>query len=333
MNLSPKLVAASVFVAALWALPAAAQLPDAHALLGDLGFSADQIQQVIRGEIVRGAIQAASDRELVVAMAFQVPTTPAKFVADLKAGLGIKVDPGTLSSGVFSSGGSAADLAGLALDPDGEKRAKAYVNAQPGGDLNLSTGEYATFNALAPSPAAVTPAVRAALLARTQAYQKQGLAGIAPYALGDGKTRSAADELRTATQASKALQKYLPSAYQMLLDYPAAQPAGTENLFRWAQIDAHGVPTLTLTHSAYVPDGDAFFVVQRMFYVSSGFNAEQAIAAVLPVQGGSVVVYANRTSTDQVTGFGGSVKRSIGSQLLESQLEGIFQKARASLTK
>jgi hypothetical protein len=30
-----------------------------------------------------------------------------------------------------------------------------------------------------------------------------------------------------------------------------------------------------------------------------------------------------------VTGFGGSAKRSIGSKLLESQLEGIFGKARA----
>jgi len=323
----------AVLVAVLWALPAAAQLPDAKALLGDVGFSADQVQQVTSGEIVRGAIQAASERELVVALAFQVGTTPAKLVADLKAGLGIKVDPGTLSSGVFSGTGSTADLAGLALDPDGQKRAKAYVNAQPGGDLNLSTQEYATFNALGPSQEAVTPAVQAALLARMQAYQKQGLAGIAPYALGDGKTRSAADELRTATQASKALQKFIPAAYQMLLDYPASKPAGSEEVFRWAQIDAHGVPTFTLTHAAFVPDGDAWFVVQRMFYVSSGFNAEQAIAAVLPVQGGSVVIYANRTSTDQVTGFGGSAKRSIGSKLLESQLEGIFQRARAAAAK
>ncbi len=328
-----KTLGCAVVVASLWALPAAAQLPDAKALLGDVGFGADQIQQVVSGGIVRGAIQAASDRELVVALAFQVDTTPAKLVADLKAGLGIKADPGTLSSGVFSGAGSAADLAGLALVPDGQKRANAYVNAQPGGDLNLSPQEYAIFNALAPSVEAVTPAVRAALLARMQAYQKQGLAGIAPYALGDGKTRSPADELRTSTMASRALQKFIPAAYQMLLDYPAAKPAGTEEVFRWAQIDAHGVPTLTLTHSAYVPDGDAFFVLQRMFYVSSGFNAEQAIAAVLPVQGGSVVVYGNRTSTDQVTGFGGSAKRSIGSKLLQSQLEGIFERARAAATK
>ena len=56
------------------------------------------------------------------------------------------------------------------------------MNASAGGDLNLSAQEIATFNALQPTPAAVTPAVKSALLARMQAYQKQGLAGIAPYA-------------------------------------------------------------------------------------------------------------------------------------------------------
>jgi hypothetical protein len=62
--------------------------------------------------------------------------------------------------------------------------------------------------------------------------------------------------------------------------------------------------------------------------VSSGFHTEQAVSALLPVEAGTVVIYANRTSTEQVTGFGGSAKRSIGSKLLESQLEGIVQKER-----
>ena len=73
-------------------------------------------------------------------------------------------------------------------------------------------------------------------------------------------------------------------------------------------------------------DGNAYVVVQRMYYVSAGFNAEQAIAALVPVQGGTVMVYGNRTSTDQVTGWGGSAKRSIGSKLLESQLEALAGK-------
>jgi len=179
----------------------------------------------------------------------------------------------------------------------------------------------------------VEQAVRSALLARLQAYQAKGLAGIAPYALSGGKERSPADELRSASTAARNLQKYVPAAYQMLLDYPSSKAPGTEDTFRWTRYLAHGVPTVSLTHSLYVPDGDAWVAVQRQYYVSTGYNSEQALGAFLPVKGGTVVVYTNRTSTEQVTGFGGSAKRSIGSKLLASQLEDLYQKAAASLKK
>jgi hypothetical protein len=306
---------------AVCASPAAAQIPDAPTLLSAVGFSQDEIQKVMSGQIVRSdSIKAASERELVAGMAFMVKETPKAFVEKLKAGLAVKVDPQTQQSGVFSGAGSAGDVAKLTLEPKSASRAQQYVKASAGGDLNLSAQEIATFNALQPSPASVTPAVQAQLLARMQAYQTKGLDGIAPYARSSG-TRSPAEEIRTMTKAAAALQRYVPAAYQMLLAYPSSKPAGTEEVFRWSQIDAHDVPTYTLTHALFVPDGDAYVVVQRMYYVSAGFNAEQAIAALVPVQGGTVMVYGNRTSTDQVAGWGGSAKRSIGSKLLESQLE------------
>lgn len=62
----------------------------------------------------------------------------------------------------------------------------------------------------------------------------------------------------------------------------------------------------------------------RQFYVSEGFNCEQAIAALLPAQGGTVVIYSNHTSTDQVEGFGGGAKRSIGRGMMAKQLEALF---------
>ena len=320
MTRSRNLFVASIALVAL-AAPAAAQIPDAPTLLSSLGFSQDEIQQVMNGQIVRSdTLKAASERELVAGMAFMVQDTPKAFVTKLKSGLAVKVDPQTLQTAEFKGAGSAGDLAKLTLEPDADKRAKAYVTASPGGDLNLSAQEIATFKALQPTQAAVTPAVAAQLLARMQAYQTKGLDGIAPYARSSG-TRSVAEEIRTMVKASEVLQRYVPAAYQMLLAYPKSKPAGTEETFRWSQINAHDVPTYTLTHSLFVPDGNSYVVVQRMFYVSTGFNAEQAVAALVPVQGGTVMVYGNRTSTDQVEGWGGSAKRSIGSKLLESQLE------------
>lgn len=48
---------------------------------------------------------------------------------------------------------------------------------------------------------------------------------------------------------------------------------------------------------------------------------------------GTLVIYVNRTSTDQVTGFGGGTKRTIGSRVLASQLEDLFGKLQKTAVK
>jgi hypothetical protein len=316
-----------------FASPAAAELPDAATLLADLGLSADEIAQVEAGKLVRHAVASASERELTTGLAFQVPVSPSELVKSSAKDLLDRVDPNMIAFAAVPAPGSSGDFAKLTLQPDAQKRAQAYASAQPGGDLNLSTDEIAAFQKLGSgaTPSAVEPQVRSALLTRLQAYRTQGLAGIAPYAHADGKSRSPAEELRTATQASKKLQQYAPAAYQLLLSYPNGKPPGTEEIFRWSHFDAHGVPTVALTQVLLVPDGEAWIVAQRQFYVSTGYNAEQAVAAFLPSQAGTVVVYANRTSTDQITGFGAGTKRSLGSKVLASQLEGMFERARAAV--
>ena len=307
---------------------AAPETPDAKTLLSDIGFTPDQIAQVQAGSFVAADIKASTERELVAAFAFLVQATPADFVKELRSGLLAQVDPTMLATETVTGAPTLANFAKLTLAPDAAKRAQAYASAKPGGDLNLSSAEIASFNQLGSSaaPAAVEPALRSALLARLQAYQAKGLAGIAPYAGGGGKQRSPADELRSATQGTKRLQTLVPAAYQYLLDYPASKPAGVEETFRWSQFMAHDVPTIALTHGLFIPDGDAWVAVQRQFYVSGGYNSEQAIGALLPMQPGTLVLYTNRTSTDQVTGFGGGAKRSIGSNLLSSQLEALYKK-------
>ncbi|MEB2346554.1 MAG: hypothetical protein OZ948_17650 [Deltaproteobacteria bacterium] len=315
------------------AAPAGAELPEAGALLASLGLSPGEVAQVEAGQLVRHDVAPASERELTAGLAFHVPLPPAQLVANSKQDLLDRVDPNLIGYGAVPAPGSLAAFAKLTLEPGAATRAAQYTSAQPGGNLNLSAEEIAAFQGLGSgaSPAAVEAQVRAALLARVQAYRTKGLAGIAPYALAGGKTRSPAEEIRTATNASKKLEQYAPAAFQLLQDYPNGKPPGTEEILRWSQFDAHGTPTIALTHVLIVPDGDAYLLAQRQFYVSTGYNAEQALAAFLPAKdGGTVVVYGNRTSTDQITGFGGGTKRSLGSKILASQLETMFEKARAA---
>lgn len=332
MTLAARLAITGGMLLSLAAWPARAELPTAATLLADLGLDASEIAQVQAGQIVSYVVKPASERELTAGLAFQVGVAPAALVQQSQQDLLNRVDPAVLAHGTISNPAQASDFARLTLQPGAASRAAAYVGASPGESLNLSAAEIAAFNGLGAgaSVSSVEQQVRAALLARAQAYQSQGLAGLAPYARSDGERQPGA-ELVTATKASQALSKYAPNAFRAILEYPGAQPPGTQQVFRWSQFDAHGTPTIALTHVLTIPDGDAWIVLQRQFYVSTGYNVEQALAAFLPASDGTVVVYANRTSTDQITGFGGGTKRDLGSRILASQLESMFEKARAAV--
>lgn len=320
--------ASAVLAAALLPSSAAAELPDTATLLSSLGLSADEIAKIESGEIVQHSVPSSSERELTTGLAFQVPIPPGELVKSTSRDLLDAVDPNSQGFGVVSTPAQAGDFAKLSLTSD---QAKVWLGAEAGSDLNLSKAEIAALQKLGSNAAtgAVEESVRAALLARAQAYQSRGLSGIAPYERGSGEQRSPADELRSATKGAKQLAKYAPQAHALLGSYPAGKPAGTQEIYRWSQFEAHGVPTLALSHVLLVPDGDAWILSKRQFYVSTGYNTEEAVAAFLPSEAGTVVVYATRTSTDQVTGFGGGAKRSIGSKLLASQLTSLFEKARA----
>ena len=73
----------------------------------------------------------------------------------------------------------------------------------------------------------------------------------------------------------------------------------------------------------------ALCVSARAFAVPTRYNDTQAAAALLRVQGGTAVAYLNRTTTDQLGGFGASAKQAIGRGMMAKQIRAIFEKARA----
>ena len=332
-SLRTALVVLGALVSTLVAVETRAELPTAAALLTELGVGSADVEKAKKGGFIQIPVKSSNERELTAGFAFLVKgVTPTELVKQMKSGELDRVDPNTLAFQILSAEPRPEDFAKLALKPDPAAQAKAFLTAKAGGDLNLSAAEIAAFQKLGvnATPAQVEATLRTILFDRVQAYRKSGLVGIAPYARSGGATYSPADDLRSATRAHAILKKSAPTAYQLLLDYPKGKQAGTEETFRWSQISAHGSPAYVLTHSLYIPDGDAWLGVQRQFYVSTGYNIEQAVVAFLPVTGGTAVFYGNRTSTDQITGFGGGAKRSIGSKLLASQLEGLFEKVRKS---
>src|SRR5262245_8198438 len=307
------------------ASPAAAQ-PTADEVLAGLGLSADDKQRVLNGEFVSTDVDPVSERDLAVSMVFVVKTSPASLIKQVLSGRLITSDSQVQSWALFKNPGSAADLAGLTIT---SKEAKTLAGASPGSSLNLSKAEIAAFNAVPGSnPAAVLETLRAMLLARYQAYRARGLAGIAPYARAGGDDTDLAADLHKASQAARGLEKYLPKFHRLLLDYPQGMTPDVRESFSWTKSIIRGSTTYVLQHRMAVADGDAWAVVQRQFFVSTGYNGQQAVSGFLPTQGGTLVVYTSHAFTDQVTGFGGSMKRSMGSSVMGNQIKEIFEAGR-----
>jgi len=297
-----------------------------------LGVSASAARQALSGHFVEASLAPSNARELSVMLGFLVDVAPEDFAQDLDQALAIREDPDTLTFGVIDPKDPEKAFDALTLSEDAARR---WLTSRAGQDINLSTSELSAFEALRaelegqPSVAEpVSRAVRRLLVRRFRSYRTSGLAGIEPYQRSGGAVLDASAELRGASLAAKALGLLPPAFYDLLLAYPKGRPKGLEERFFWTHYRAHGEATWMLTHRLSVPQKPEFGSVQRQYYVSRGYNVEQSLSALLAVREGTVVSYTNRTSTDQVTGFGGAARRSIGRKLLGSQLEGLYRRVR-----
>ena len=312
----------------------AVALPTLDELMGDFDFSKDDVQKVRNGELVKTTTKETSDREIAAVMVFLVKAPVQKLTSAFETGSGFNNDPQVQSATEIKGDGTLDDFKPIVLQPGGDKEAQRYLDAEPGDKLNLSTAEIAAFAALkssgATGKAQVEEALRKQLLGRYQAYRSQGLAGIAPYARGKDKQSQPANELRRASEAAKGMKKYAPAFYEVLLNYPQGKPAGFNERVFCIRYGMDGRPNFTLRHRMAMPLGDAYVLADREFYVSHEYNDTQAVGGLLPVAEGTLVVYLNRTTTDQLGGFGASAKQAIGRSMMAKQIAEIFEKNRAS---
>jgi hypothetical protein len=304
-------------------------------VLSAMPFGADDQQRIKQGEMVSTTLPSSTNRELAVALAFTMSMPPEQAATKFRQAI-YRSDPKIIAWAPIDGTPSLDAFKTLTLGRDGAAEAQKYLNAAPGETLNLSPQEIAAFDALDSQQSAaatgqtlVEEQLRKTLLARVQAYQASGLAGIAPYAR-DGTSLSPGDQLRDATDASKVLAKFAPAAQRALLTYPQDKPANLDERFHWAVYEISGRPTVTLSHRIWSSESGTAMMVDRIYYVSTGFNTEQAIGGFIGISEGTMVFYTNRTSTDQVDGFGSSAKRAIGDHMMESALGASFQKLRGN---
>ena len=312
------------------ALAPAAHALDPRALLAKIGFPSDTQERVLAGEFVETELMTSSERDLNVGIAFLIEAPPASVAKKLREEhLLERVNPATIAYGDFKGDGNAAQLGALKLTA---KQQRAYAAAAPGDDLNLATDEIGALVTAGKDPGRLQDTVRALLLARYRAYRAKGLAGIAPYARSGSKSDPAGD-IAWDTRVVRA-SKILPTTFTDLLEaYPRGAPRDLDESFYWSQFAAHGEDTIALVHVAHGTFEGNPIVFQRQYYVSTGYNALQAIAGFLRVPQGTLAIYTNHVSTDQVAGFGGGAKRSIGRRVMAGELRRVFDKMRKAIAR
>ena len=71
----------------------------------------------------------------------------------------------------------------------------------------------------------------------------------------------------------------------------------------------------------------------RHYYVSRSHNSVQVVAGIFPVAQGALVIYANRTFTDQLGGIGAGAKQALGRRIMGGQIAALYEELRARLGK
>ncbi|MEI8013359.1 MAG: hypothetical protein WCH20_00840 [Nitrospira sp.] len=322
----------------------AATLPTADEVMQELRISADGRESIRQGKIVDWTASEGSDRELALGMAFLVKAKPENLEEMYRQALVLKQVSVITANGTLTGEGTMADLAGVKLQPNGEKEARRYLNAEPGDELNLDTKEIAAFQALKAGGDAdsvpvqkVEALVRQVLLARYQAYRSKGLPGIAPYERGHGKQRLAGDELLLSTKELTGVAKHLPAFHKFLLNYPNGlakdEAKNLEEFFYWLNIDVFGRPTYVLVHRMLYHVGDATLAVERQYYASHDYNSMLQGVAALPTKDGTFLFYIGRVSTDQVGGFGSSLKHPASRAITAPYIKDMFREVQTKAGK
>jgi hypothetical protein len=286
------------------------------------GFSASDVETMLSGKIVFGTLESVSDSELALSAGTLSRRSVDWHLETFDTPESDTSDPTQLGIGVLEGDGRSG-LAKLTLD-DGTLDSLGKVEA--GNDMNFSTAEIAVLHAAgresdpAARRTAVLEAYRRVLVGRYESYRARGLAGLAPYDRGKGKQTSPGAQLERAFGELRLTRQLAPTVHGAMARYPAELPEGVQSHFAWMANGAEGRTLVSLVHSIWGVENESVVTIVRRFYVDQTLNSMQTVSVALPVEEGTAILYANRSSTDLVTGFGSSIAKKVGRMLMRREI-------------
>jgi hypothetical protein len=333
-------------------VPAAAgtisSMPEMKEIVDYLGFGEEEVQKLLSGkiEVISKDRKEGTEKELAVALGVIVPAPVPEVARFIRGSKLFDLDKEVIS--VRDLGDKPPDkkvFSGMKFESNEVTEIAELLKIKPGSTFNFSQAEIGRLKEVADRLLKVgtekDPTVQEAvnvehssiLIDRYLAYRKKGLSGIPPYVRGGGKVADPAKELVGVVERSTLIKKAVPDFYRAFRNYPKDTAENVENHFLLMKLMAENRPTFVLAHRMYRIGNKDAILTEKQFYVGHSYNSLKIAAALLTVEKGTLLLYENRTSTDQVAGFGGSVKRGIGRKMMLDKLVTFFKEIRGSIKK
>lgn len=257
------------------------------------GFTDAEIEKILHGDVLSKDLKEGSSKELAGVVAVLLPRSVAEFADIVLEGKLLKLDASIRSLSVWK------------LD---ESADKAFT------DLQLDAAQQAT------------------LKGRYEAYRKNGLKGILPYAHDAKNAGSSGELLMLAINETRALERR-PGYAEALLDFPADPLPGMEHRFFAYEQQVEGRPTFILSHRAAVRGEHDALITEQRYYVSQTYDCRFIASDCFEVPGGTLVFYVNMVFTDQVAGFGTRLKHAVGRRKMLASVADNLKHVREQLKK
>ena len=303
-----------------------------------LGFEATHKRAVLDGEIVFTGMPGMEPlpQAVAVAGAMMIIRRPWKEVVEAYLrGETFRTQVDLIDHGIIPSDSDETSWAdAIGFDAAESKELKRLLGIKPGPTFNLNANTIGRFRDIPSGDDAgqrATELYREILARRFRAYRTRGITGIRGYARGGGREASPAVELTAGIESSEFIRTRFPTFYEALLHYPVSSESLTDSRFFWTKKQVSGRPAISLVHQMLSVGDSGALGAELEFYVGHTYNSMLTILGVAPYEDGTLVLAANRTFTEKVTGLGRGLKKSIGRNVVAKKFSMRFENLRAKL--
>jgi len=201
----------------------------------------------------------------------------------------------------------------------------------PRHSLNLSVAEGERLSRLDPAAPDLAGRARVVfaeiLAARLRSYGTRGVAGVEAYVREGGQVVEPRVELRTALASLAVVQREFPG----FLDRLGA--GGSDVTYYWMERSVERVIVLILSAELRTRGATAALGADLHFYAAREYNSMLTVIGVIPYTDASLVFAVNHTFTDQVTGMGSTVRRTVARNRIASELARHLDETRKRLAR